>query len=82
MNLNDRLNALRNPQAAPTAVEPPVATLADIAPVELGTVDVEMSTEALFHAPPTVPVVAPIAPVAQPLVRHSAAVDPLASVKE
>ncbi len=82
MNLNDRLNALRNPRAVPIAVEPPVATLADIAPVEPGTVDVEMSTEALFHAPPTVPVVAPIAPVAQPLVRHSAAVDPLASVKE
>ena len=28
MNLNDRLNALRNPQAAPTEVEPPVATVA------------------------------------------------------
>ena len=76
MNLNDRLNALRNPQAVPITVEPPVATLGEDTRVDLEAMG-EGSAEALFHAPAAVPASSPIAPAAQPLVKHSAAVDPL-----
>lgn len=79
MNLNDRLNALRNPQA-PSHVEPPVATLEPTAPTEQPQAALDDApTEALFHEPATVQATAP---VVQPLVKHSSAVDPLASVKE
>ena len=80
MNLSERLNAIRSPQLVPSEVEPPVQptgdSTADISPSASMT---DAPTESLFHTPAGV---APPAPVAQPMSKPAASVDPLAAVKE
>lgn len=82
MNLSDRLNAIRNPQFAPTEVEPPISVLGEsMSPDEPVIAPVDASAEAFFHAPVPAPAAVTV-PVVQPLVKHSAPADPLAAVKE
>lgn len=79
MNLSDRLNAIRNPQSAPTEVEPPVLGFGDVATDVIANPLAETPTEPFFQPPVATPVPTP---AVQPPPRASAPVDPLAAVKE